>query len=270
MAWVQQAQAWMATNGFSFAVRGLAFLLVLLAGRVLIGALKKALCTVLRRSQRVSPMLEKFVVDVSVKAMWVMLWLVALAQLGVDMAPMIAGLGVGGFIVGFAFQESLGNLAAGLMVLLNQPFKLGDFVEAAGYRGTVREMNLMSTTLASPDNKKIVLPNRTVWAAPITNFSALDTRRVDMVFGISYASDIGKAILLLERLVAEHPKVLPTPAPLIAVSELSASSVDLIVRPWVKGSDYGTVRFELTRAVKETFDLEGLVIPFPQLEVHQA
>jgi len=191
-----------------------------------------------------------------------------LGKLGVDIGPIVAGLGVTGFILGFAFQESLGNLASGLMIAVNQPFKIGDYVVVAGNEGTVLKVDMMATELATADNKKIVIPNKSAWGAPITNFSALGRRRVDIKIGIDYASDVGKAIEIALSALSAVPGVLKTPAPAVSVASLDDSQVTLNVRPWAEGGDYWAVYNATCQAVKTAFERNGVNIPFPQLTVH--
>jgi len=261
-------QTWLVTNGASFAVNLLVFLLILLAAKLVIGTPVRMARRIMTRSERVSELLQVFLADTLRKALWVVAFMIALSQLGVDMAPLIAGLGIFGFVVGFAFQESLSNLAAGLMILLNQPFTTGHYVEAGGMSGTVQELNLIATTLTTPDNRKVIVPNAQIWGSAITNYSAMDTRRVDMGVGIGYGSDIGKAIEIVRELLGADARVLDDPAPVVEVGELADSSVNLLVRPWVNAADYWPLKFAFTRAVKERFDAAGIEIPFPQVGVH--
>ena len=193
--------------------------------------------------------------------------MVVLAALGVNITPLFALVGGASFIIAFAMQETLGNLAAGLMIMINRPFDEGDYVTIGGKGGTVRKVSVVATTIATPDNQVIIIPNSKVWGDVITNVTASDTRRVDMVFGIGYEDSIEKAQQVLERVLSEHPKVLPDPEPLIRVNELGESSVNFIVRPWVKAEDYWDVYWDLTAKVKEVFDANGLTIPFPQTEM---
>lgn len=266
--WAETAQEWVVTNGADFVVNVVIFLLILLVGKIVIGMICRITSQALKKNPRVSEMLQTFAGDILRKALWLLVLMIALDRLGIQIGPLIAGLGVAGFVIGFAFQESLGNLAAGVMILLNEPFRIGDFAEAGGHSGTIKDMNLMATTLTTPDNKKIVIPNRSIWGGSITNYTALDTRRVDMTAGISYSSDIAKAKQIVHRILASHDKVLEEPAPVVEVVEMADSSVNLVVRPWAKTSDYWTVYFSLNQTIKETFDREGIVIPFPQVDVH--
>jgi small conductance mechanosensitive channel len=194
--------------------------------------------------------------------------MIVLAALGVDITPLFALVGGASFIIAFALQETLGNLAAGLMIMINRPFDEGDYVQIAGLGGTVKHVSVVSTTVTTPDNQVIVIPNSKVWGDVITNVTASDTRRVDLVFGIGYGDSLEAAQKVLEEVVANHPLVLEDPAPLIRVSELADSSVNFIVRPWAKTGDYWTVYWDLQRAVKEAFDANGISIPFPQTDMH--
>jgi len=193
--------------------------------------------------------------------------MIVLAALGVNVTPLFALVGGASFIIAFALQDTLGNLAAGLMIMINRPFDEGDYVTVAGVGGTVKKVSVVSTTVTTPDNQVIVIPNSKVWGDVITNVTASDTRRVDLVFGIGYDDSIEDAQAVLEEVVAAHPAVLRDPAPVIRVNALGDSSVDFVVRPWVKAADYWDVHWDLTRQVKEAFDARGITIPFPQTEM---
>ena len=232
MEWIEKGRDWLLTNGPDFAVNIVIFLLILIVGKFVIGMLGRMTKTVLGRTQRVDDTLSAFILNVQNKVLWVIVLMAALPRLGVDIAPLIAGLGVTGFVIGFAFQESLGNLAAGLMILLNRPFEKGNYVEAGGHAGTVREINMMATTLDTPDNRRITIPNRNIWGNPIINYTVYDKRRVDMTVGIGYGADIGKAISAVKRVLEADVNVLKEPTPVIEVVELADSSINLVVRPW--------------------------------------
>lgn len=194
--------------------------------------------------------------------------LVVLRQFGVELGPMLAGLGIAGFVLGFALQDTLSNFAAGGMILAYQPFDIGDVVEVAGVTGTVRRMSLVSTTILTFDNQALIVPNRKVWGDVIRNITAQATRRVDLVFGVGYGSEIPKVERVLQEIVTGHAKVLKDPAPLIKVHALADSSVQFVVRSWTLTDDYWDVYWDITRAVKLRFDEEGITIPFPQRELH--
>jgi small conductance mechanosensitive channel len=168
----------------------------------------------------------------------------------------------------FALQDTLGNLAAGLMIMINRPFDEGDYVDIGGVAGTVKAVSIVSTVVTTPDNQVIVVPNSKVWGNVITNVTASRTRRVDLVFGIAYEDSIEEAQRVLEAVVRAHPLVLPEPEPVIRVNALGASSVDFVCRPWALSSDFWTVYWDLTRQVKEAFDKAGISIPFPQTDLH--
>jgi small conductance mechanosensitive channel len=215
-----------------------------------------------------SQLLQDFFIATASRLVWLVGILIVLSQMGLEVAPILAGLGVAGFIVGFALQDTLSNFAAGLMILVYRPFDVGDTVEAGGVFGNVRAMSLVNTTIVTFDNQVKIVPNTKIWGEVINNITAEDIRRVDMVFGISYDDDIREADAIFHRLCDEHPKVLDDPKPLIHVHTLNDSSVDFIVRPWTKTEDYWSVYWDMTRDVKLALDEAGITIPFPQRTVH--
>jgi len=194
--------------------------------------------------------------------------LIALSQVGISLGPLLAGLGVIGFIVGFALQDTLSNFAAGLLILIYRPFDVDDFIEAAGVSGLVSQMSLVNTTILTFDNQTIIVPNGKIWGDVIKNVTAQSIRRIDLVFGISYTDDILKTEKVLAEIVNSHESVLKDPETNIRLHELGDSSVNFIVRPWVKTDDYWETYWAITRAVKMRFDEEGISIPFPQRDVH--
>jgi small conductance mechanosensitive channel len=202
---------------------------------------------------------------------WAILAFTVIATLnafGVQTTSFVAVLGAAGFAVGLALQGSLSNFASGVLILVFRPFNIGDFVTAGGSTGKVTEIGILTTILSTPDNQRIIIPNSAVMGGTIVNVNAHDTRRVDLTAGIGYGDDIGKAQALFESILAEHEKVLKDPAPTVKVVELGDSSVNFIVRPWVKTEDYWTVYFDVTRAIKLGCDEAGISIPFPQRDVH--
>jgi small conductance mechanosensitive channel len=194
--------------------------------------------------------------------------IIALSQLGISVGPLLAGLGIAGIIIGFALQDTLSNFASGMMILIYRPYDVGDLIDAGGEFGTVTDMNLVSTVILTIDNQKLVLPNNLIWGGIIRNITAEKTRRVDMTFGISYDDDIPKAERILEDILATNEKVLEEPEPDVKLHTLGESSVDFVVRPWVRTDDYWNVYWDVTREVKMRFDAEGISIPFPQRDVH--
>lgn len=194
--------------------------------------------------------------------------LMALSQVGVQTTSFIAILGAAGLAVGLALQGSLANFASGVLIILFRPFKSGDFIDAGGITGTVDKIEIFQTMMRTPDNKKVIVPNAKITSGHIINFSAENTRRVDLVIGIGYDSDLLKAKTILEDIVKSDPRVLAEPAPNIRVSELANSSVNLIVRPWVKTEDYWGVYWDTLEKIKLTFDAQGISIPYPQMDIH--
>ncbi|MFC1776313.1 mechanosensitive ion channel family protein [Pseudomonadota bacterium] len=221
-----------------------------------------------RSSLNMSALLKRILISSSGGIVMVTGILMALSQIGISLAPMLAGLGVAGFIVGFALQDSLGNFAAGAMILIYRPFDVDDIVEVTGAFGTVKKMNLVSTTITTLDNQTLVVPNSKIWGDVIKNVTAQNIRRVDLEFGIGYDDDIDHAERILTEIVTAHGKVLKDPKPNVRLHTLGDSSVNFIVRPWTKTHDYWDVYWDIMREVKLRFDREGISIPFPQRDVH--
>ncbi|GAB6054059.1 mechanosensitive ion channel [Magnetospira thiophila] len=191
-----------------------------------------------------------------------------LGQFGIQTASIIAALGAVGLAIGLALQGTLSNVAAGVMLLIFRPFKVGDYIDAGGHAGTVKALSLFTTDMATPDNVHIVVPNGQIWGGSVTNYSFHKTRRVDFAIGIGYGADIDKAMSALESVIVADPRAHKDPAPLIAVANLGDNSVDLVVRVWCAASDYWGVKFDMTKAFKEKLDAEGIEIPFPQRVIH--
>jgi len=212
--------------------------------------------------------LAGFLSNIAYALLTIVVIIAALGQIGVDTNSFVALIAAAGLAVGFALQGSLSNFAAGVMIIMFRPFKLGDFIEAGGTTGTVEEIVIFSTILKTPDNKKVIVPNSNMTDGNIVNYSANNTRRVDMVFGIGYDDDLKKAKDLLEKILADHALVLAKPESLVAVAELADSSVNFNVRPWVKTADYWTVFADIHEIVKLKLDEAGISIPYPQRDVH--
>ncbi len=191
-----------------------------------------------------------------------------LNQFGIQTTSLIAVFGAAGLAVGLALQGTLSNVAAGVMLLIFRPFSIGQYVQVAGTGGTVRSLNLFTTELATPDNVHIVVPNAAIWGSTVLNYSYHSTRRLEWMLGISYGDDIGQAMQCIHAVLDGDDRILSDPETLVAVAELADSSVNIVVRAWVKSEDYWSVKFDLTRAFKEAFDAKGISIPFPQRDVH--
>ncbi len=242
-------------------------LVIFYVGRMVIGLVVRGLRKMMQR-QEVDKTLETFVCNLVRMALLIVVIIAAIGALGIQTTSFIAIFGAAGLAVGLALQGSLSNFAAGVLIVLFRPYKVGDYIEGAGIGGTVEQVQILTTLLKTPDNKAVIVPNSQIMDSVITNYSANDTRRVDMVIGVSYDDDLDKVRRIIQELVAADDRILPDPECTIAVSELADSSVNFVVRPWVKTQDYWGVKFDLTEAVKKRFDQDGISIPFPQQDVY--
>lgn len=216
----------------------------------------------------VAPILSEFISSVSKALLYVLLILGILGYLGFDTTSVVALLAAAGLAVGLALKDSLNNFASGVMLILTQPFKVGDFVEVAGQAGIAEKITLFNTVMRSTDNREIIIPNGQIYADKLVNYSARPTRRIDMVFGIGYDSDLRLAKQVLLELIAAEERAHKDPEPLVAVAELADSSVNIAVRIWTDSADYWPVRFDFIEQVKLAFDAQGIVIPYPQMDLH--
>ncbi len=218
--------------------------------------------------RKVDPSLSPFLKSLISVLLKVLLFVSVMGMIGIEMTSFIAILGAAGLAVGLALSGTLQNFAGGAIILLFKPFKVGDYIDAQGHAGTVKEIQIFNTILKTPDNKTIIIPNGGLSTSSIVNYSTEKTRRVDFTFGIGYSDDIDKAKAILNDIVKQNELVLKSPESFIAVSELGDSSVNFVVRVWVNGADYWTVNFDMYEKVKKAFDKEGISIPFPQRDVH--
>jgi small conductance mechanosensitive channel len=251
----------------TYGIRVVGAIAIIIIGRIVVSILAGIVRRMMTKNN-VDETLTKFMVSLTRIALLVFVFIAALGTLGVQTASFVAVIGAAGLAVGFALQGSLSNFASGVMLVIFRPFKAGDYVEAGGTAGVVEAIHIFNTIFKTPDNKKVIMPNSQVTGGGITNYSAHETRRVDMVFGIGYGDDIKKAKETLDKILKDDPRILDDPAPTVAVSELADSSVNFVVRPWVKTADYWAVYFDVTEKVKLTFDELGISIPFPQQDVH--
>ncbi len=220
------------------------------------------------KKKEVDETLTKFVVSLVRIGLIAFVIISAAAQLGIQTASFIAVIGTAGLAIGFALQGSLSNFASGAMLIIFKPIKVGDYVEGGGVAGSVESVGIFVTTLITPDNKVVYVPNSNITGNNIVNYSAKDTRRVDMVFGIGYNDDIDKAKSVIQSVLESDSRILKDPAPQIVVSELADSSVNFNVRPWVNSADFWEVYFDVTETIKKKFDVENISIPFPQRDIH--
>jgi len=263
MGIVEMAEA----NGLEFAKDLIIALAIFYVGKLVVGLAVRGLRRVMR-ARDFDPTLETFLGNLVRMVLMIVVIIAAISQLGIQTTSFIAIFGAAGLAVGLALQGSLSNFAAGVLIVMFRPYKVGDFVEAAGIAGSVEQVQILTTILKTPDNKSIIVPNSQIMDSIITNYSTNDTRRVDMVIGVSYDDDIDKVRSTIEQIVSAEDRVLDEPACAIAVSQLADSSVNFIVRPWVKTSDYWPVHNDLTEKIKKRFDEVGISFPFPQQDVH--
>jgi small conductance mechanosensitive channel len=255
------------TDGLAFGIDLVLALLIFFIGRFAIRMLVRMIRKGMQKND-VEKTLETFVCNLVNSALLIVVIIAAIGQVGIQTTSFIAIFGAAGLAIGLALQGSLSNFASGVLIVLFRPYKVGDFVEAAGIAGVVEQVQIMTTIFKTGDNKQVIVPNSQIMDSIITNYSANDTRRVDMVIGVSYDDDIDKVRKTLEEIIAADDRVLQDPVPKIAVSELADSSVNFIVRPWVATADYWPVMWEMTEAIKKRFDKDSISFPFPQQDVH--
>ena len=242
--------------------------LIIIVGFMVAGWARRALERTLSRSGKMDATLVRFFGSLIRYAIMGFVVIAALQRFGVEATSLVAVFGAAGLAIGLALQGMLSNVAAGIMLLMFRPFKIGDFVDIGGQAGTVKEVGLFTTELATGDNVKIIMPNGQIWGSAIKNFSAYPTRRVDLVMGIDYGDNIDTAMATINRVIGEEPRALSDPESTVAVAELADSSVDIVVRVWVNAADYSGVRWDLTKKLKEQLEADGISIPFPQQTVH--
>jgi small conductance mechanosensitive channel len=259
-----QVATFVATYGLNV----LGGVIVLIVGWLIARSASRSLERTLSRFEKIDVTLRKFFASLLKYVILVVTVIAVLNQFGVQTTSLIAVLGAAGLAIGLALQGTLANLAAGVMLLLFRPFKVGDYVIAGGQAGTVKEIDLFVTELATPDNVQILIPNGAIWGAAVTNYSHHATRRVDFSLGIDYGDDIDAAISTLREVIAAEGRCLGDPEPMVVVGELADSSVNLVVRVWCDSGDYWPLKFDLTKRFKEALEGAGVTIPFPQRTVH--
>ena len=253
--------------GSSIGISLLMALAILIVGRQLVKLILRLITVALEKS-KVEDTVRIFVTNLLNTLLMILVFIAAINQLGIETTSIIAVLGAAGLAIGLALQGSLSNFAAGILIVIYRPYKVGDYIEAGNHAGTVKDIQIFSTVLKTPDNKIVVVPNGSIMNGSIVNFSNQDKRRVDIIASCSYEDDIDKVKSVLADILSQDDRILSEPEPRIAVSELADSSVNLIVRPWVKNSDYINVYYSLLEEIKKRFDQEGISIPYPQSDVH--
>ncbi|CZF83688.1 mechanosensitive ion channel protein [Grimontia sp. AD028] len=265
-----EAMNWLASNQelmIQYAVNVVTALLILFIGNWVVKKVAGSVAAVLKKRDLDQTVVD-FIENMVRYVMFAIVLIAALGRVGVETASIVAVIGAAGLAIGLALQGSLSNFAAGVLIVTFRPFKSGDYVEVGGVAGSVASIQIFSTVLTTPDNKMVVVPNGTVISSPITNYSRHATRRIDFIIGVSYKADLQKTKEVLTRIVKADERVLQDPEPTIGVHALMDSSVNFVVRPWVKTEDYWSTYFDLMQAIKEGLDKEGIEIPFPQMDVH--
>jgi small conductance mechanosensitive channel len=250
-----------------YSIQFLSAILILIIGLWMIRILLKSMAKRFEKS-KIDPSLRSFILPLISITLKVALIITVIRQIGVETTSFIALLGTAGLAVGLALQGSLSNFAGGVLILLLKPFKVGDFIEAKGFSGTVKDIHIFYTILATPNNQKVVIPNSDLSNSSVINYSAYPTRRLELVFSCAYDNDIELVRKILFDLISNHELVLKDPAPIVLLSEYGNSSIDFKVRGWVKRDDYWTLHREMMFGVKAAFDQNNITIPFPQLDVH--
>ena len=251
----------------TYSIKIVAAILIFIIGKWFCRRITNLLTKIMEKNN-IDVTLVKFLGSIVYYTLFIVVMIAVAGQLGINTTSFLTIIGAAGIAIGLALKDSLSNLASGVMLIMFRPIKIGDFVDVGGVTGTVQSIDIFNTTIHSPDNQKHIVPNASITSDVITNVTANDNRRVDLVIGIGYDDDIARAKGVLEAIIKKEERVLENPATNIAVSELGDSSVNFVVRPWVKTSDYWDVYFALTEEIKITFDKEGISIPYPQQDVH--
>jgi small conductance mechanosensitive channel len=267
---LSQAEQWLTNNSdlfIQYGVNIISALIILFIGNLIVKAVANSVAKVLQKKKMDRAVVE-FIHGLVRYLLFVIVLIAALGRLGVQTASVVAVIGAAGLAVGLALQGSLSNFAAGVLIVAFRPFKSGDYVEIGGVAGSVDSIQIFQTVLTTPDNKMVVVPNGSVIGSPITNYSRHDTRRIDLMIGVSYGADLQKTKELLAKICESDERVLKEPGVQVGVHTLADSSVNFVVRPWVSTAEYWNVYFDLMQAIKEGLDKEGIEIPFPQMDVH--
>lgn len=266
-AWWEKTVSFLQENGLAFLINVATAILIFFVGRFIAKMLTKFLQRVMTKA-RLEPVISRFLGNLAYTGMLAFVIMASLERLGISTTSFAAVVAAAGLAIGLALQDSLKNFAAGIMIILFKPFNLGDYVEAGGTSGTIQEIHIFSTWMVTPDNKRVLVPNGQIIDGEIVNYSANATRRLDLVIGCGYNDNLLDVKGFLENLLQEEDRVLSDPAPVVAVHELGDSSVNFVVRPWVKKEDYWAVRWELTEKIKLGFDERGFSIPYPSHDVY--
>jgi small conductance mechanosensitive channel len=264
-----EVRDWLSVRGIGAAISFVLFVVIVIISRALSRIAQRLAARTLKNAEEsVSQLLRETLISMAGTVVFLIGMLVALSQIGISVTPLIAGLGVIGFIVGFALQDTLANFASGAMILAYRPFDTGDFISAADVEGEVRKMNLVNTTIVTVDNRVLIIPNSKIWGGVIMNFTGQHLRRTDVIYGVSYSEDLDHVQRVLEELIAADERFLTTPPAIVRVKHFGDYSIDFMVRAYVRTEQFWETLWALNKSVKQRFDAEGISIPFPQRDVH--
>jgi small conductance mechanosensitive channel len=261
-------QSWVQKGPVAYMVTLITGLLMIIIGKLFIFWFCRFLKKAFSKSKKINDLMARFVLQVVNIFGWVILVILFLQHMGINMAPVLTGLGITGVILGLAFQETIGNLLSGVMIVIIAPFRIGDYIDSGSFSGTVTDMDLICITLSTADNKKITISNKLVWGNPIVNYSDMEKRRVDLLLSVAYGTEVQKVKDIVNAILATYPEILPDPVPMVEVHKLNASSVDFIVRPWTKPEDYWKVYWRFHGEICKKMADAGISIPFNQLDIH--
>ncbi|GMQ47714.1 small-conductance mechanosensitive channel MscS [Vibrio sp. 10N] len=267
---LSHAEKWLTNNSdllLQYGVNIISALLILFIGNIVVKAIAGSVAKLLHKKKMDKAVVE-FIHGIVRYTLFVIVLIAALSRIGVQTASVVAVIGAAGLAIGLALQGSLSNFAAGVLIVGFRPFKSGDYVEIGGVAGSVDSIQIFQTVLTTPDNKMVVVPNASVIGSPITNYSRHATRRIDHVIGVSYGADLKKTQEVIRKTLEADERVLKEPGITVGVVALADSSVNFVVRPWVRTEQYWDVYFDTLQAIKEALDAEGIEIPFPQMDVH--
>lgn len=264
----QFIERWSQARSIAFLLTLLGGIIIIAVGKLLIHVVMKILARALRRSKKINDLMARYTLQLVNILGWVFLAVAFLQHMGLNMGPVLAGLGITGVILGFAFQETIGNLLSGVMIVINAPFRIGDYIEAGAFSGTVTDMDMICVTLSTPDNKKITMNNKLVWGSPIVNYSDIERRRVELGVSVALGTDVEKTKKTIKDLITSYAEVLPAPEAVVEVTKVTATSMDLVVRPWVRPSDYWKVHFRFNAEIYDRLKDRGIAIAPNRLDVY--
>lgn len=265
---VEKIDSWIQIGPVEFLVNVAIGLLIVLIGKLVIIGISRILKRALDRSKKINELMARFILKLVNVIGWIFLIIAFLGRLGLDMGPVLAGLGITGVVLGFAFQDTIGNLLSGVMIVINAPFRIGDYIETGSFSGTVSDMDMICVILSTPDNRKITISNKLVWNSPIVNYSNVDRRRLGLTVSVAYGTNLQLAKDTIWKIINSYSEILSDPAPMVEVNTLAASSIDFAVRPWTKPEDYWKVYWRFQGEIVDRLAEVGISVPFNQLDVH--